>query len=84
MHKADTSRGVRAGARGVRVVGPSVIGVRVTIGEEAQINRSIVWDGASIGAGAVVSDTIVGMEYAVADRERIEGTIVANEPALSP
>jgi len=70
-------------AKNVRVAGPSVIGAGVRVDEGARIERSIVWDGASIGAGAVLRNAIIGIDYAVAAGAQLEGTIAANEPALS-
>jgi len=70
-------------AQGVRIVGPSVIGDRVQIEGDARIQRSIIWEGSTIGEHAILSDAIVGIDYAVAAKARLEGAIVANEPALS-
>lgn len=64
-----------------RLVGPSVIGDRVVVGARARIERSIVWHDSRIGADASLADSIVGIDYAVADGERLEGRVVANEPA---
>jgi NDP-sugar pyrophosphorylase family protein len=66
---------------GARVVGPSVIGDRVRIGEGATLERAIVWNGSTIGAGAVVRDTIVGERYIVDPGATLQDAIVANEPA---
>jgi NDP-sugar pyrophosphorylase family protein len=44
------------------------------------IERSIVWNEARIGAGAIVRDTIVGEGYTVAEGATLADTIVANEP----
>jgi len=71
--------GARLGRR-VRVVGPSVVGDRVQIGDGATIENSIVWDGSSIGAGATVRDSIVGLNYVIASGTAVESAIVANEP----
>ena len=76
---------VRVGARtqvgsGVWIVGPSVIGDGVVIGAGASIVRSIVWDRATIGPGAELVDCIVGLDYDIAARERLDGAIVANSP----
>ncbi|MGZ3504548.1 MAG: sugar phosphate nucleotidyltransferase [Vulcanimicrobiaceae bacterium] len=67
-------------ARGVRVIGPSVIGNDVRIEAGAVIERSIVWQGSRIGERAVVRDSIVGMEYGVDSNEILENAVVANEP----
>jgi NDP-sugar pyrophosphorylase family protein len=65
----------------VRISGPAVIGDNVSIGEAAVVERSIVWDGASIGARAHLADSIVGAEYRVPDDVTLRDAIVANEPA---
>ena len=62
-----------------RVKGPSVIGARVDVGEGAQIERSIIWEGSRIGKDAVLRDSIVGMNYEVAPNATLENAIVANE-----
>ncbi|HYZ16907.1 MAG TPA: hypothetical protein VE591_10920, partial [Candidatus Acidoferrum sp.] len=69
--------------KGARIVGPSVIGDDVVIGDGARIERSIVWNGARIGAHAQLRDTIVGERYAVEKGVTLEGAIVANEPATA-
>lgn len=66
---------------GVRVIGPSVIGDRVTIGAGATIEASILWDGARVGEGARVVDSIVGIDYDVGAGITLQTKIVANEPA---
>lgn len=40
-------------------IGQSVVG-RVTLGEGAVIRRSVLWDGVSVGAGARLTDCLVG------------------------
>ncbi|HEV2738108.1 MAG TPA: NDP-sugar synthase [Candidatus Elarobacter sp.] len=72
--------GAEIGER-TRIVGPSVIGDGVRIGEGAVLERAIIWNGATIGARAVVRDTIVGERYVVDDGTVLEGAIVANEPS---
>ena len=61
------------------IVGPSVVGERVVVAEGAHIERSILWEGTRIGKDAVVRDSIVGMNYAVAPGTVLENAIVANE-----
>ncbi|HEY0613365.1 MAG TPA: NDP-sugar synthase [Candidatus Elarobacter sp.] len=77
---------VRVGERaeigsGARVIGPSVVGDDVRVGAGATLERSIVWNGSSIGANAVVRDAIVGERYVVDEGAVLDGAIVANEPA---
>jgi mannose-1-phosphate guanylyltransferase len=72
--------GVRIGER-VRVIGPSVIGDRVTVDDDATIDASIVWEESTIGAGASLHGTIVGKNYHVAPDAVLEGNVVAREVA---
>jgi NDP-sugar pyrophosphorylase family protein len=74
--------GARLGAR-VRVIGPSVLGDGVTVGEDARIERAIVWDNAAIGDRAALTDTVVGIDYTIAADAVLHDTIVANEPVTS-
>jgi len=66
---------------GARVVGPSVVGDGVRVGDGALLERTILWNGATIGARATVRDTIVGERYVVDDGAALDGAIVANEPS---
>jgi len=63
-----------------RITGPSVIGDRVVVETGARIARSIIWEGSNIGSGAVLDNTIVGMDYAVEPGAQLHGAVVANEP----
>ncbi|HTX58561.1 MAG TPA: NDP-sugar synthase [Verrucomicrobiae bacterium] len=67
-------------AAGVRIAGPSVVGGGVAIGEGAHLERTIVWEGSTIGARASLRDAIVGKEYFVADGASLDGDVVANDP----
>ncbi len=71
--------GVQLGDR-VRLIGPSVIGDDVRVGDDAVIERSIVWNRATIGAGAQLRDSIVGLGYQVPNGATFADRIVANEP----
>ncbi len=78
---------VRIGARAVlgnrvRIVGPSVVGDDVRIGDDARLDRAIVWDDARLGERVSVRDTIVGIGYDVPADAHLDGAIVANEPAV--
>jgi NDP-sugar pyrophosphorylase family protein len=66
-------------ASDAQILGPSVIGDRVRVANGARIERSILWDGATIGPNAVVRDSILGIDYNVASGETIDGAILANE-----
>jgi mannose-1-phosphate guanylyltransferase len=80
--KVDANVWVGAGAtigEGVRIVGPSVVGARVAIGDRATITQSIIWEGSRVGAGATLSGCILGAGYVVAPDEQLNGAVLANE-----
>jgi mannose-1-phosphate guanylyltransferase len=66
--------------RGVQIIGPSIVGDDVTLGDGAVLDSSIVWNGARIGARAKLRDSIVGERFIVDDDAMLSGAIVANEP----
>jgi mannose-1-phosphate guanylyltransferase len=68
--------GVRIGD-GVTIVGPSVLDDRVCVRAGAALERAICWQGATIGAGAQLRDTVVGNDYAVADGSILHNALVA-------
>lgn len=67
-------------AKDATIVGPSVIGDGVDVASGARVERSIIWQGSSIGERAVLRDAIVGMNYRVEAGATLDGAIVANEP----
>jgi NDP-sugar pyrophosphorylase family protein len=74
--------GVTIGRR-VHVMGPSVIGNGVHIGDDVTIDRSIVWDGVTLGDRSGLTNSIVGIGYDVPADTTIVDRIVANEPIAS-
>ncbi|MBV8373760.1 MAG: NDP-sugar synthase [Candidatus Eremiobacteraeota bacterium] len=62
-----------------KIVGPSVIGDNVDIEHGAYVERSILWQDARVGAGAVLRDVVVGKSYRIEDGARLENVLVANE-----
>lgn len=64
-------------AKSARITGPSVVGDRVQVRDGAQIERSIIWEGARIGEEALLRDSIVGMNYEVAPKAELIDAIVA-------
>ncbi len=68
-------------ANGARIIGPTVIDDGVRVMRDAVLERAIVWSGSTIGARAVVRDTVVGERYVVDDDATLDGAIVANEPS---
>ena len=67
-------------AKDATIVGPSVIGDGVDVASGARVERSIIWQGSSVGERAVLRDAIVGMDYHVDAGATLDGAIVANEP----
>jgi mannose-1-phosphate guanylyltransferase len=61
------------------ILGSSVLGDDVVVGDEALIERSILWDRARIGTRAHLIDSIIGVDYAVADGAHLRNAILANE-----
>jgi len=73
---------VGEGARlddGVTIVGPSVVGDGAHLERGARIERSILWEGATVGTDAVLRDTIVGKRFRVESAATLDGAVVANE-----
>lgn len=73
---------VHVGARarvgdGVTIVGPAVLGDEVIVGEGVRFERAILWEGAKIGKGARLTDTVVGIQYEVPERAVLENELVA-------
>ncbi|MBV8491494.1 MAG: NDP-sugar synthase [Candidatus Eremiobacteraeota bacterium] len=68
---------------GATIVGPSVVGDDVCIEPGARIERSIFWHGAIVGAGALVRDSIAGINYRIPPGVELEDAVVANEPVTS-
>ncbi len=64
---------------GATIVGPSVFDQGVHVERGVRIERSILWEGARIGAGAELYDSIVGKAYAVDPKRRLDNALVANE-----
>lgn len=67
-------------APSARLRGACVVGDGVVIGEDAVVEDSILWEGAEIGAGAHLRNTIAGFRYRVAPGTELTDAIVANEP----
>jgi mannose-1-phosphate guanylyltransferase len=73
-------------------VGPDVVlGPGVNVGERATVRRSVLLEGASIGAGTVISDAIVGAGAQVGEDCQIgagavlgEGAVVGGGNVLDP
>lgn len=61
------------------IIGPSVVGDDTIVEPGVSLERAIIWEGATVGAGASLRDTIVGKEYRVAPGQILDNAIVANE-----
>lgn len=61
--------------RGAIIVGPTAVGKGCTIGPEAMICRSAVWDDAAIGRGAILDRCIVTEGSCVAEAEQLADTV---------
>ncbi len=61
-----------------RIEGPTVMGSRCSIREGAVIERSILWDGVKVEAGAMVRDSIVGNDCRVGEDSVIEGSVLGD------
>ena len=73
---------VGAGARiaeGAHVGSLAVVGAGVTIGADSIVERSVVLEGATVGAGCVLRDCIVGPRARVGDRSQIIGGAMLGE-----
>jgi NDP-sugar pyrophosphorylase family protein len=73
---------VDPGARiddGARIVGPSVISAGVHIARGAHVERSILWQGVSVGENAQLRGVVAGANYAVPAHTDLRDTVVAFE-----
>jgi mannose-1-phosphate guanylyltransferase len=77
-------------APGATVGGYAVLGPGVTVGEDALIERSVVLEGASVGAGSTVRSAIVGPRARIGERCQIapgsvlgEGVVVSSDSTLA-
>jgi mannose-1-phosphate guanylyltransferase len=71
-------RNVSVGRR-VRIVGPTALGDNVFVGDESVIERSIVWNAATLGERVLLRDSIVGNDYDVPAGTSLIDRVVANE-----
>lgn len=72
----DPSARVDASAH---VSGPSVISAGVSIGKNARVEHSILWDGVHVGDGATLRGVIAGAGYAVPAGAELHDAVVALE-----
>ena len=60
------------------VLGPAVSGRGASVGPGAVVDRSVLWDGATVGRQAYVREALVDEGARVRARERVAGNVVAN------
>jgi mannose-1-phosphate guanylyltransferase len=75
---AVVERGCEVGA-GAHVGSLVVLGAGVSVGEHARIERSVVLQGAQIGADCVLTDCIVGAGARIGERTVVSGGAVLGE-----
>jgi mannose-1-phosphate guanylyltransferase len=66
---------------GVTIVGPAVVDDRVSIERDARLERSILWQGARIGARATLRGSVVGSDYHVPSNSVLDDMLVARDGA---
>ncbi len=85
--KIDPNVWIGAQARigeNVRIAGPSVVGDRVVVEDGATLDRTIVWEGSTIGANARITNSIIGIRYLVDAGAELNRSVVANEEVPQP
>ncbi len=66
----------------ITVEGPTYIGENVTIGKNAVIRRSAIYDGVTIGNDVEISDSILMEASKVRDRTKIEKSVIMKQTAI--
>lgn len=69
--------------RGVKVVGPAVIGSGGTIGHGAVIERSILWERVRVASGARVADSIIANDCSLGERCMVEGSVLGDHVTVA-
>jgi mannose-1-phosphate guanylyltransferase len=70
-------------SQGARITGPAAIGSDCYIGENARIERTVIWSGGRVGAGATLRQCIVGHDATIAGNARvIECTVVGDQEVM--
>jgi mannose-1-phosphate guanylyltransferase len=66
-------------ARGAHVGSLAVLAADVSVGEGATVERSVVLEGARIGAGCLLRDCVVGPGARIGDRTQVVGGCIVGE-----
>jgi NDP-sugar pyrophosphorylase family protein len=61
-----------------QVSGPGVIGDGCDVHEKAIVDRSILWSGVKIGAGAIVHNSIIGKDCWIGDEAVVVDAVIAD------
>lgn len=71
-------------AEDARLSGGTTVGCRAVIGSGAEVAGSVIFDGASIGPGAVVRDSIVGRDAIISGGATLDGVVIGDEAHVGP
>jgi mannose-1-phosphate guanylyltransferase len=69
-------------ARGARVGSLAVLAPDVSVGEGTTVERSVVLDGAWIGAGCILRDCVIGPGARIGDRSKVLGGSIVGEGVI--
>lgn len=62
------------------MIGPLALGARCTIESDTVIERSVLWDGCAVGAGASIDEAVIGRNVSVGEGARIvHGAVIADD-----
>lgn len=68
-----------------RITGPTVIGAHCVIGEAASVERAVLWDGVTIGAGAALDACVIGRNTHVGAKTHVGGgAILGDQCEIGP
>ena len=69
--------------RGARIIGPTVIGARCTIGADVLIEGAVLWEDNIVGAGASLRSCVIGRGNHIGAKANLaDGTIVSDNCAI--
>jgi mannose-1-phosphate guanylyltransferase len=64
---------------GAAITGPTVLGNGCRVGEEAEIEGTVAWDGAVFGTKSICRNSIVGTGANVGAESRMEGLSILGD-----
>ena len=71
-------------AEGARVRRPAVIGRGCRVGDEATVERSVLWDDVVVGSGATVRNSVVASGVQIGAGAVVEHSVVAHGARVAP